>query len=243
MFIYPAIDLREGKCVRLYKGDFATSTIYHDNPHTMLQQFIDAGSQYLHIVDLDGAKARQVQQSELIAQLVQAHPQLHIQVGGGVRSKQDLHSLFAAGVKRVVIGSLAIEQPQVVQQWFTEFGCEKIVLALDCHIDQHGVAKVATSGWQHTSETTLYQVLDYYPQAQYLLCTDISRDGTLTGVNLELYQQINHYAPHLKIIASGGVADLSDLQKLKQLNIYGVIVGKALYEQKFNLSEALQLVK
>lgn len=238
MVIYPAIDLRDGKCVRLYKGDFATTKIYNDNPAAMLEEFATAGSEWVHMVDLDGAKAGKFTQGELIAKLVK-NSSLKIEVGGGVRSTEDLELLFAAGVARVVVGSVCVSEPALVNQWMTRFGADKIVLALDCSLDNQGMPKVRTHGWQQESSLSVYDVLDNYPNAQYVLCTDVGVDGTLAGPSIALYKQIQLRYPSLNLIASGGVGKLADVVELRQLDVHGVVIGKALYENQFDLASAL----
>ncbi len=239
MIIYPAIDLRDGKCVRLYKGDFATTKIYNENPQQVLTEFIASGSEWLHLVDLDGAKAGKIIQLELIKQLVHNNPGIKIEVGGGIRSINDVRELLGAGISRIVVGSICVSDPILVNKWIEEFGAEKIVLALDCGLDNQGIPRVKTHGWQQESSLSVYDILAYYPKAKYVLCTDIAVDGTLTGPSLALYQQLKNKFPLLEIIASGGVGKLDDITQLKSIGVNGIVVGKALYENKFTLSEAL----
>ena len=240
MVIYPAIDLRDGKCVRLYKGDFATTKIYNTNPAAVLAEFAETGSKWLHMVDLDGAKAGRVVQTELISQLLDNAP-LKVEVGGGIRTTEDVRALFAAGVSRAVVGSVCVSNPTLVNQWIDEFGAAKIVLALDCSLDSQGIPKVLTHGWQNESTLSVYDLLDHYPRAEYVLCTDVGVDGTLEGPSLELYRQIQQRYPSLNLIASGGVGKLADVTELKHLGVHGVVIGKALYENKFTLAEALAI--
>jgi phosphoribosylformimino-5-aminoimidazole carboxamide ribotide isomerase len=242
MELYPAIDLRDGQCVRLYKGDFATTTVYNTDPSVMLSQFAAAGSTWVHMVDLDGAKAGAIQQLELIKQLA-AVTTLKLEVGGGIRTQADIENLLASGVARVVIGSIGVSNPPLVNEWFNQYGPDKIVLALDCSLDSNGVPKVRTHGWQHESTLSVFDVLAYYPQAKYLLCTDIGVDGTLAGPSIALYRQIQLAYPQLKLIASGGVGSLADLVALHELAVHGVVIGKALYENRFTLAEALKLIQ
>ena len=237
MNIYPAIDLKNQKCVRLTQGDFERVKEYSDDPVQMAQSFLAAGSNWLHLIDLDGAKAGQPMQANMVAQII-AKTALKIQVGGGIRSKDSLQQLLDKGVTRVIIGSICVSAPQMVAEWLDEFGPEKIVLALDCVI-QENTPMIATHGWQKTSTQTLWSLLDFFPQARHILCTDIAVDGTLKGPNFDLYRQMATRYPALKIQASGGVGSLADLQKLKEINVDGVVVGKALYEEKFTLSQAL----
>jgi phosphoribosylformimino-5-aminoimidazole carboxamide ribotide isomerase len=190
------------------------------------------------MVDLDGAKSGKLMQYELIKRLVAASP-LSIQIGGGIRTHADLSALFKAGVAKVVIGSICISQPQLVANWLAEFGSKRIVLALDCRLNSQGVPQVVTHGWQHESNQTLWEVLDQYANAEFILCSDVSLDGTLLGPNISLYQQIQSRYPQLNIIASGGISQLSDVMQIKKIGLHGLVIGKALYENKFNLEEAL----
>lgn len=240
MIIYPAIDLRDGKCVRLYKGDFAQTKVYDETPANMLKEFALAGASWVHMVDLDGAKAGRVEQGELIADLVSG-TKLKIEVGGGIRDTPDVEELFEAGVSRAVVGSVCVSTPSKVQEWMTRFGADKFVLALDCMLDSEGVPRVLTHGWQEASSLSVYDVLANYPDAKYVLCTDVSVDGTLEGANVELYHQIMVRYPHINIIASGGVGSLDDVHALKNIGVHGVVIGKALYENKFTLAEALAI--
>ncbi len=236
MIIYPALDLLKGSCVRLYQGDFAATTSYVESPITMLNSFANAGSSWAHIVDLDGAKAGRIMQWDLIAQLA-AESTLALEVGGGIRCTADLERLFALGVKRAVVGSVGVSQPQLINQWLEQFGPDKLVLALDCRLTEDKLARVCIHGWQVETPLNIYTVLERYPTVQYVLCTDVGRDGTLGGPNIELYKQILRAYPHLALIASGGVAVDEDIIELNQLGIYGVVVGKALYEGKINLAK------
>jgi len=240
MVIYPAIDLRDGKCVRLYKGDFATTKVYNENPAEMLAEFANAGSEWVHMVDLDGAKAGKFVQADLIRKLI-SESKLNIEVGGGIRNTSDLELLFNAGVKRAVVGSVCVSNPDLVNQWLNDFGADRIVLALDCSLDANGVPKVRTHGWQEESTLSVYDVLNNYSSARYVLCTDVGVDGTLAGPSIALYRQIQNRYPDLQLIASGGVGKLADITELNELNVHGVVVGKALYENQFSLRDALAI--
>lgn len=236
MIIFPAIDLRDGKCVRLTKGDFNTTKVYNENPHDMLSQFKQAGATWVHIVDLDGAKQGSIAQASLINDLL-ANNELNIEVGGGVRTEKDLEILFNCGVNRVIVGSVSVSNRDMVYQWIESYGADKIVLALDCQFNQEGIPVVKTHGWQADSQYSVWDLLDFYSNAKYILCTDISVDGMLTGPSIELYKQIQERYPHLEVIASGGVGSYSDLEELKKLGVYGVVVGKAIYEGKVELNK------
>lgn len=239
MLVFPAIDLVGGKCVRLTKGDFASTKIYHDDPVQMLQGLAIKGANFVHVVDLDGAKKGGIVQLELIHKLAQ-NIDLDIQVGGGIRTIADINHLLNAGVKRVVLGSVCVVDRNLVKEMLTEFGCEKIVLALDCLLNENGVPVVKTHGWQNSSGESLWELLGFYHEAKYLLCTDIKVDGTLMGPNLELYREIKRCYPKLQIIASGGVSSDYDLDELRKLDVYAVVVGKAMYEGTIDIAKALK---
>lgn len=239
MIVFPAIDLRDGKCVRLTKGDFATTKVYNDNPLLMLESFWQYKFVWAHMVDLDGAKLGSPAQGELIAELVKQSG-LNIQVGGGIRTREHIEGLLNSGVKRVVLGSICISKPDLVKSWLSEFGNDKIVLALDCEL-KNGVPVVKTHGWQEDSQKSIWDLLEFYDLAKYVLCTDISVDGTLAGPSIELYQQIMDKFPHINLIASGGVGKIEDLVKLNELGVYGVVVGKAIYEGTIKLEDITNL--
>lgn len=239
MLIFPAIDLMNGKCVRLTKGDFTTTQVYNDNPEQMLQNLSNIGAKFVHIVDLDGAKKGQVSQLDLIGKLAN-NKKLEIQVGGGIRAISDIHNLLNLGVNRVVLGSICVSNRALVKSMFHEFGAEKIVLALDCMLDENDVPLVKTHGWQDSSGESVWDLLDFYHEVKYLLCTDISVDGTLQGPNLALYRDIKERYPLLQIIASGGVSSHQDLANLRDLGMYAVVVGKAMYEGKVDIAKALK---
>lgn len=240
MIIYPAIDLRDGKCVRLYKGDFATTKVYDETPSNMLAEYAKHGATWVHMVDLDGAKVGKVVQTDVVADLIK-NSQLNIEVGGGIRSTEDVERLFAIGVKRVVVGSLSVSNPELVNQWFGRFGADAIVLALDCSLDSAGIPKIRTHGWQEEGKLSIYDVLANYPNAKHVLCTDIAVDGTLEGSNIHLYKQMLDKLPQIEIIASGGVGSLDDVRKLKEIGVHGVVVGKAIYEGKVDIAELLKI--
>jgi len=238
--LIPALDLIAGKVVRLKQGDFAQQTHFHDDPVPVAQAYADAGAQWLHLVDLDGARAPENRQLKLLAKLAQA-TQMRCQVGGGIRTKDDIEQLLEAGVSRVVIGSTAVKQPESVKQWLHEFGPEAIVIAIDVNIDAAGVPRVAVDGWQETSTKSLHDVLEPLLDAgcKHVLCTDISRDGMLSGSNIELYGTLKKQYPQVQWQASGGVAGLADLIQLQDVQCDAVILGKALLTGKFTMQEAL----
>jgi phosphoribosylformimino-5-aminoimidazole carboxamide ribotide isomerase len=240
MIIYPAIDLRQGHCVRLSQGRFDQVTTYADDPLTVAREYAAAGATWLHVVDLDGAKDGNAAQTELVKRIA-ADSGVKVQTGGGIRSEDQINTYLGAGISRVVIGSLALTNPGLVATWLDRFGRDRVVLALDVKPNIDGW-HVTTHGWQKTSGKTLFDVIDEYGAAylRHLLCTDVARDGLLGGPNVALYREIRTRYPKLAVQASGGVASLADLAALKETGVAGTIVGKALYEGKLALAEALQ---
>jgi len=238
--IIPAIDLIDNQVVRLYQGDYQQKTAYQFSPQQRQTCYANAGAKVMHIVDLDGAKNSAKRQLETIKPLMN-HPTMLMQVGGGIRTEQDVIDLFELGADRVVIGSLAIKQPNLVMQWLNTYGNEKIVLALDIRIDQHGNKQLPTHGWIDNSGVTLEQILAQYQAAgvKHVLCTDISKDGTLTGSNVSLYQELCQQYPDIAWQASGGIGSLADIAALKPTGVAGVIVGRSLLEGNFTVEEAI----
>ena len=237
--IIPALDLIDGNIVRLYQGDYAQKTVYGDNPQQQFSRYHAAGANWLHLVDLDGAKNPDGRQLEVIRSLLDGTP-AKIQIGGGVRSVDDVRALLDAGAARVVVGSCAVKQKEEVAKWFAEFGAEKIVLALDVNIID-GEKRVAVSGWQEDSQQTLESLIRFYQPLglRHVLCTDISRDGTLAGSNVELYRQVTAQYPEIQWQSSGGIGGLDDIAALRDSGVAGVIVGRALLEGKFTAEEAI----
>ncbi|MBF0752192.1 MULTISPECIES: 1-(5-phosphoribosyl)-5-[(5-phosphoribosylamino)methylideneamino]imidazole-4-carboxamide isomerase [unclassified Pasteurella] len=240
-YIIPALDLIDGQVVRLYQGDYAQKTLYSDNPVAQFQDYVRQGAKQLHLVDLTGAKDQAQRQTTLIGEII-AQVQCPIQVGGGIRSEQDVADLLAVGANRVVIGSTAVKDRAMVKGWFERYGADKFVLALDINIDASGQKIIAISGWQETSGVSLEELIEEYQAVglQHVLCTDISRDGTLTGSNVSLYREICAAFPEIQFQSSGGIGSLADIAALKGSGVAGVIVGRALLEGKFNLEEAIQ---
>ncbi|EGN74420.1 phosphoribosylformimino-5-aminoimidazole carboxamide ribotide isomerase [Idiomarina sp. A28L] len=238
--LIPALDLIDGQVVRLLKGDFAQQTTYHSNPVAVACQYRDSGAEYIHLVDLDGARDPAKRQLALLTEITKVSG-LPVQTGGGIRTKADVEQLLAAGVKRAVIGSKAVKDPETVLAWLDEFGPEAIVLALDINIDAEGNRWLATEGWQENSSVTLDALLQQYIERglRHVLCTDISRDGTLSGSNVPLYAELKRQYPNIVWQASGGVAGLNDLIALKAEQCDSVILGKALLTGKFTLEEAI----
>ncbi|MBK5142673.1 1-(5-phosphoribosyl)-5-[(5-phosphoribosylamino)methylideneamino]imidazole-4-carboxamide isomerase [Budviciaceae bacterium BWR-B9] len=238
--IIPALDLIDGSVVRLHQGDYGQQRDYGNDPLPRLQQYQQQGAQVLHLVDLTGAKDPKARQLPLLRKLL-AGVSVPVQIGGGIRTEQDVSDLIDAGASRVVIGSTAVRQPEMVEQWFKRFGADALVLALDVRIDDNGNKNVAISGWQENSSQTLEQIVErYLPYGlKHVLCTDISRDGTLAGSNVDLYCEISQRYPDVAFQASGGIGSLNDIAALRTSGVKGVIVGRALLDGKFNVEEAI----
>ena len=244
MQLIPAIDLLDGYCVRLLHGDFNKVTHYDLSPLELARSYADAGAGWLHVVDLaasrDGAAADTSALFELLGQAPQS-----VQTGGGVRDEKDIEERLDAGASRVVIGSLSVTDSRRFTGWLQQYGAEKLVAALDVRVDDDGVWWPRIHGWTRRGDANLWQLLDELTTGglRHLLCTDISRDGALTGPNFALYAEIVQRYPRLQLQASGGVAGLKDLQRLKPTGAAGAITGKALLEGCFTVSEALEVVR
>jgi phosphoribosylformimino-5-aminoimidazole carboxamide ribotide isomerase len=241
MELFPAIDLQNGQCVRLAQGDFNATTIYDVDPLRMAQKFAECGARWLHVVDLDGARDGQSRQLEFIAHIAGNAP-LKVQVGGGIRETAHIEQLIAAGVARIVIGSLAVKNRPLVEEWLRHFGPDRVVLAFDVKLDNKGEPEVLTHGWQSGSRQSLWELVEAYMDKglQTVLCTDVSRDGMLGGTNRELYRVLQQRYPAIDVLASGGVDGLGDLLALAKMGLAGAVVGKAIYEGRIDLGEALR---
>ncbi len=237
MILYPAIDLMDGRCVRLRQGRFDDAVVYPSTPAEALARYAAAGASWAHIVDLDGAREGAPRQHALLAELASASP-LSLQVAGGIREPEQVERLLDAAVSRVVIGSLAVREPTVVSAMLDRFGPERITLALDVRLTDAGPL-VAVSGWAETTDLTLWSVVQSFPQAKHLLVTDIGRDGMLQGPNLALLSELVERLPGIDVQASGGVTNADDLGALAAAGAAGAVVGKALWEGRFTLEEAL----
>jgi len=237
MKIIPAIDIIEGKCVRLTKGDYSTKKIYNENPLEVAKEFEAAGIEYLHVVDLDGAKASQIINYKVLEQIA-TKTNLKIDFGGGLKSDKDLEIAFNSGANQITGGSIAVKNKPVFESWITKFGAEKIILGADFYPDNSG-GKIATNGWQEESTLELIPFISGYQQKgiQYVICTDISKDGMLQGPSFEVYKNILAEVKPLKLIASGGISTFDELPKLAELGCEGVIIGKAIYENKISLKQ------
>jgi phosphoribosylformimino-5-aminoimidazole carboxamide ribotide isomerase len=238
MLLIPAIDLRHGRCVRLFQGDFGAETRYEHEPHELLLRYRGIGASWLHVVDLDGAKDGALANRSIIVALASQRA-VRIQVGGGVRSAATIDDLLRQGVSRVVIGSAAVERPDEVADWLARYGPDRICLAFDVRLDDTGVPLVRTRGWTEGTAISLWDAVARFPaeRIKHVLCTDIERDGALTGPNVELYRQAMSRFPNLAWQASGGVRDASDLAALAQTGVAGAVSGKALLEERITSEE------
>lgn len=237
MEVIPAIDIIDGKCVRLTQGDYSRSVTYNSNPLEVALQFEAAGIKRLHLVDLDGAKAAHIVNHHVLRN-ISMHTKLSIDFGGGVKSDKDIAIAFDNGASQVTAGSIAVSKPDVVIQWLQQYGAEKIILGADVKNGQ-----IATHGWQQSSGIDLFAFLQsYMPHGlQYVICTDVAKDGMMQGSSIDLYKQILKRFPSIKLIASGGVNSIADLQGLKATGLHGAIVGKAIYEGAIQLHELTKL--
>ena len=231
--LIPAIDIIEGQCVRLTKGDYDQKTVYRDSPAEVAKEFEEIGFKRLHVVDLDGAKSKHIVNSEVLRRIT-TDTQLVVDFGGGIKTDEDIEKAFAAGASMVTIGSIAVTNPDLFMGWLEKYGAERIILGADV---RHG--KVSINGWKEDSSEDLLPFLKKYIDAgvKNVLCTEISKDGTLTGPAIELYQSMMAAYPELHLIASGGVSSIDDIKALEAAGIPAVVFGKAIYEGKINLNE------
>jgi phosphoribosylformimino-5-aminoimidazole carboxamide ribotide isomerase len=238
--VYPALDIREGRVVRLRQGDYAQETRYGDDPLPRAQAFAGQGAQWMHLVDLDAARAGGYTLAPLLAQIRQ-QAGLHVQTGGGVRGRADVERILQAGASRVVVGSLAVREPEAVIGWLAEFGPERITIALDARQDDDGQWQLPIHGWTENAGVTLDVLAQRYSAAgmRHLLCTDIARDGMLAGPNLDLYRHLAGLLPGVAIQASGGIRDVADVAAARAAGCSGAVLGKTLLEQRMDLAEAL----
>ncbi len=237
MIIIPAIDLLDGRCVRLAQGRFDAASVYPGDPAAALARFARAGARWTHVVDLDGARAGRPVQHDLIARLAAAAP-VKLQVAGGFRDAEAVAAALAAGARRVVIGSLALRDPRAVRAIIARHGAGRIAIALDVNLVD-GRPLVATAGWTETSGRSLFDAAAAIPEARHLLVTDISRDGMMRGPNVALMREVAARLPQVALQASGGVASADDLAALAATGAAAAIVGKALWEGRIDLAEAL----
>jgi phosphoribosylformimino-5-aminoimidazole carboxamide ribotide isomerase len=231
--IVPAIDIIEGKCVRLSQGDYGQKKIYNENPLEVAKMFEDNGIQRLHLVDLDGAKAKHVVNAKVL-DLIATRTNLQIDFGGGIKTENDLKLVFNCGAMQATIGSVAVTDKELFFSWLQQFGAEKLILGADVK-DK----KIAVSGWLDVTEIGLIDFLEEYKQkgVQHVLCTDISKDGMLQGTAMDLYKELNTTFPTLNFIASGGITHIHEIDELNEMGIHSVIIGKAIYEGSIKVEE------
>ena len=231
--LIPAIDIIEGQCVRLTKGDYDQKTVYRDSPAEVAKEFEEIGFKRLHVVDLDGAKSKHIVNSDVLNRIT-TDTQLVVDFGGGIKTDEDIEKAFAAGASMVTIGSIAVTNPDLFMGWVEKYGAKRIILGADV---RHG--KISINGWKEDSSEDLLPFLKKYVDAgiKNVLCTEISKDGTLTGPAIELYMSMMAAYPELHLIASGGVSSIDDIKALETAGIPAVVFGKAIYEGKINLKE------
>lgn len=233
MRIIPAIDIIDGKCVRLSKGDYDTKKIYNVNPLEVAKSFENHGIQYLHLVDLDGAKSNKIVNHKILEQLA-SQTSLKIDFGGGLKSDADLKIAFESGANQITGGSIAVKNPNLFKEWIAKYGADKIILGADANNE-----KVAISGWLEDSKEDLIPFIQSYQGngIQYVICTDIAKDGMLEGPSFNLYKKILSQTTNLKLIASGGISTFEELPKLAEMGCEGTIIGKAIYEGRITLKQ------
>ena len=233
MRIIPAIDIIDGKCVRLTKGDYDTKKVYNENQIEVAKRFESVGVEYLNLVDIDGAKANHIVNYKVLEQIA-SKTSLKIDFGGGLKSNEDLHIAFNSGAKQITGGSIAVKDADTFESWIEKYGSSKIILGADCNNEN-----IAISGWQEESQLQVIPFIKGYRAkgVKYVICTDIAKDGMLEGPSFELYKQILQEAKDVKLIASGGITTIEDINKLEDLGCEGAIIGKALYEGRISLRE------
>ena len=242
MRIIPAIDIIDGKCVRLTKGDYSTKKIYNESPLEVAKEFEAAGIEYLHVVDLDGAKASQIINYKVLEQIA-SKTSLKIDFGGGLKSDKDLEIAFNSGAHQITGGSIAVKNSAIFENWIEKYGAQKVILGADFYPDNVG-GKIATNGWQEESTLELIPFIKGYQNKgiQYVICTDISKDGMLQGPSFEVYKKIISEVKNVKLIASGGISTFDELPRLAENGCEGVIIGKAIYEKKISLKQLEQYI-
>jgi len=238
MEIIPAIDLIGGKCVRLSQGDYSSKKEYHDDPLEMAKRFEGAGIRRLHLVDLDGAKAKKIVNADVL-QRISGNTSLQVDFGGGIQADEEIEKAFSLGAKQVTGGSIAVKNAVLFEAWITKYGSEKIILGADAKNK-----KIAVGGWEETTSVDLIPFIkDYVAKGiSYVICTDVAKDGLLQGPSTDLYKEILEEIPEVKLIASGGVSSVKDLEELEKIGVYGTIVGKAYYEGRVTLEELASFI-
>ncbi|WP_010178528.1 1-(5-phosphoribosyl)-5-[(5-phosphoribosylamino)methylideneamino]imidazole-4-carboxamide isomerase [Aquimarina agarilytica] len=233
MRIIPAIDIIDGQCVRLSKGDYNTKKVYNENPLEIAKQFEAHGIQHLHLVDLDGAKASHIVNHKVL-ETIATQTNLKIDFGGGLKTDDDLRIAFESGASQITGGSIAVKNADVFRNWLTKFGADKIILGADANNE-----KIAVSGWLEESDQELIPFVKGYQKegVSYVICTDISKDGMLQGPSFDLYKKMLNEIPNIKLIASGGISSFDELPKLAEIGCEGTIIGKAIYENRISLKQ------
>lgn len=238
MKIIPAIDIIDGKCVRLSKGDYNTKKIYNENPVEVAKEFEDFGIRFLHLVDLDGAKSKHIVNQKVLEKIVN-ETSLHIDFGGGLKTERDIEIAFNSGAKQITIGSVAVQNPEFCYEIIEKYGSEKIILGADCEN-----RKIKTSGWLEESDRDIIDFILQYQgkNIKNVICTDISKDGMLEGASTELYQEILAKT-NINLVASGGISCIEDVFKMKEIGCSGTIIGKAIYENKISLNQLQNFIE
>jgi len=238
MKIIPAIDIIDGKCVRLSKGDYNTKKIYNENPVEVAKEFEDFGIKFLHLVDLDGAKSKHIVNQKVLEKIAN-ETSLHIDFGGGLKTEEDIEIAFNSGAEQITIGSIAVQNPEFCYKIIEKYGSEKIILGADCEN-----RKIKTSGWLEESDKDIIDFILQYEDKNIknVICTDISKDGMLEGASTELYQEILSKT-NINLIASGGISCMEDVFKMKEIGCSGTIIGKAIYENKISLNQLKNFIE
>ncbi len=233
MRLIPAIDIIDGKCVRLSKGDYSTKKIYNESPLEVAKEFEAHGIEYLHLVDLDGAKSKHIVNHKVL-EAIASQTNLKIDFGGGLKTDEDLRIAFESGANQITGGSIAVKDPETFKSWLLQFGPDKIILGADANNE-----KIAVSGWLEESDQELIPFVQAYQKqgVSYVICTDISKDGMLQGPSFDLYQKILNEIPNIKLIASGGISTFDELPKLAEIGCEGTIIGKAIYENRISMKQ------
>ena len=237
MRIIPAIDIIDGKCVRLTKGDYSTKKVYNESPIEVAKEFESSGIEFLHVVDLDGAKAKHIVNYNVLESIA-TKTNLKIDFGGGLKSDNDLRIAFDSGANQVTGGSIAVKNPKIFESWLLKYGPDKIILGADFYPGSFG-GKIAVNGWQENSSQQLFPFIKGYIEKgiQYVICTDISKDGMLGGPSFDIYKEILNRNENIKLIASGGISSFEELPKLKEIGCEAVVIGKAIYENRISLKQ------
>ena len=233
MILVPAIDIINGQCVRLTKGDYDTKKVYNESPVEVAKAFEGAGLTHVHVVDLDGARAKHIVNAKVLEQIA-TQTSLQVDFGGGIKSETDLQTAFDCGASQVTLGSIAVSETELVLEWLEKFGSEQLILGADAKN-----RRIATHGWEQDSGLDVIDFIKDYAQKgfKYVLCTDVAKDGMLAGPSLELYYEILEQLPELSLVASGGVTTMDDIYQCAELGCTAAIIGKAIYENKLSLKE------